>query len=387
MPELSLDDTLDIVAPDKKFGESVPEMAGARAHRSDPIHRLYPQTSFDSAARERSAPRPRRDEERLSRVVSRVSRLDFSPATKASLVDSGLEVVLTGAGGWLGQATLEMLESSFGTQMVSRTHLFASSHRGMTIRSGTRLEVHPLKDLPRLRIGPHLLVHCAFATRERVSQLGTSNYVALNEAITELVVGHVRTSRPIGIVVPSSGAVYLGDNLATNPYGVLKKRDEGLFLDAVQEGSTSRLVIPRLFNLAGPFLNKPDLYVLGSVIRDIVRGGPIQLRATSPVVRSYVHVVDLVDLTFAMMLGEDPIPLEAFDTAGEREIEVGELAELAASVLGQPGMAIQRPPLEDIPVDRYVGDSALMNALANSYRIEMKALPDQIKDTAAYLEA
>ena len=75
------------------------------------------------------------------------------------------------------------------------------------------------------------------------------------------------------------------------------------------------------------------------------------------------------------MLGGGPAPLEAFDTAGEREIEVGELAALAASVLGQPEMEILRPALDGTPADRYVGDPAIFNFLARSYGIELQTLP------------
>lgn len=317
-----------------------------------------------------------------------MSQLNFVQTTGGRLIESGLDVVVTGGGGWLGQATLEMLESSLGAQLASRTHVFASSRRSMKLRSGTRLEVYPLNELSRLKIGPHLLTHFAFATREFVAQLGVAEYIARNEEITELVTGHVAKSRPVGMLVLSSGAVYLGEDLATNPYGVLKRRDERQFRKAAEEsggvGPTPRAVIPRLFNLAGPFLNKPD-YVLGSIIRDIALGGPIQLHATHPVVRSYVHVGDLVDLAFAIMMGEGPMPLEAFDTAGEREVEVGELAELAASLLGEPGIEIRRPPLDDTPADRYVGDSAVISSLARAYGIEMRALSIQIEDTARYM--
>jgi nucleoside-diphosphate-sugar epimerase len=141
-----------------------------------------------------------------------------------------------------------------------------------------------------------------------------------------------------------------------------------------------------LFNLAGPFLNKPDHYVLGSIIRDIGRGGPIRLHAAKPVVRSYIHVKDLVELAFAILLGDKPAPLEAFDTAGEGEIEVGELAALAASVLGEPGMPILRPPFDGSLADRYVGDPSVIRSLARSYRIEMHTLSRQIEDTASYME-
>ncbi len=316
-----------------------------------------------------------------------MSLLSFSSTTTARLVDSGLDVVVTGGGGWLGQATLEMLESWLGPEMASRTHVFASNRRSMTLRSGTRLEVHPLGELSRLEIGPHVLAHYAFATRELVSELGPTDYVARNGEITEGVLAHVRRSRPMGIVIPSSGAVYRGDDLATNPYGVLKARDEQRFGEAAREAGSPRLVIPRVFNLAGPFLNKPDHYVLGSIIRDIAAGGPIRLSATGPVVRSYVHVRDLIDLSFAMMVGEGPVPTEAFDTAGERDIEVGELAELTASVLGASGVEIQRPLADGTPPDRYVGDPTVITLLAGLYAIEMKTLPRQIEDTARYMGA
>jgi nucleoside-diphosphate-sugar epimerase len=318
-----------------------------------------------------------------------MSRLAFSSITGARLLESGLDVVVTGGGGWLGQATLEMLDSSFGPHLASRVHVFASSRRSMTLRSGTQLEVLPLRELPRLRVGPHLLTHYAFATRELAAQLGASEYIARNEEITAMVAVHVTRSQPVGMVVLSSGAVYLGDDLSANPYGVLKARDERHFLDLAEgmggKGPTPRIVVPRLFNLAGPFLNKPDHYVLGSIINDIARGGPIRLHAARPVVRSYVHVCDLVELVFAMIMGEGPMPHVAFDTAGECEVEVGELAELAASVLGEPGMPIRRPPLDGSATDRYVGDSTIIDSLAKSYGMTMQPLSRQVEDTARYL--
>jgi nucleoside-diphosphate-sugar epimerase len=104
------------------------------------------------------------------------------------------------------------------------------------------------------------------------------------------------------------------------------------------------------------------------------------------VVRSYIHVKDLVDLAFAILLGERSTPLEAFDTAGEGEIEVGELAALAASVLGRPGTPILRPPLDQTSTDRYVGDPSVISSLARSYGIEMQKLSRQIEDTARYMD-
>lgn len=318
-----------------------------------------------------------------------MKRLSLAPALSAKLLDSGLEVVVTGASGWLGQATLEVLESCLGPALQARVHAFASVAKSMTLRSGTQIDVHPLTDLRRWGGAPHLLTHYAFVTREYVTAVGITGYVARNEAITSVVADHVARHQPVGMAFLSSGAVYLGDDLATNPYGVLKARDERTFFDLAgrhrDRGPGLRLVVPRLFNLSGPFLHKPDDLVLGSIIRDIDSGGPIRLKATHPVVRSYIAVGDLIELAWASLLDERPLPLEGFDTAGEREVEVGELAELASSVLGHTGMPIERPPLESPSSDRYVGDPTTMRSLMARYGIVMQHLPSQIADTAEFM--
>ncbi len=161
--------------------------------------------------------------------------MDFSAATKAQLIESGIEIIVTGGGGWLGQATLEMLESCLGGQLLTRVHVFASNHRTVRLRTGTSLEMHPLRDLLQLKVGPHLLANYAFATRELTSRISMAAYVARNDEISQLVTDHISENRPIGMLALSSGAVYLGDDLATNPYGVLKARDERRFLDVAME--------------------------------------------------------------------------------------------------------------------------------------------------------
>lgn len=83
-----------------------------------------------------------------------MSRLQFSRATEAKLLESRLDVVVTGCGGWLGQATLEMLESSLGAQFASRVHGFASSARTLKLRSGTEFGVSPLGELQRVKPAP-----------------------------------------------------------------------------------------------------------------------------------------------------------------------------------------------------------------------------------------
>ena len=85
------------------------------------------------------------------------------------------------------------------------------------------------------------------------------------------------------------------------------------------------------------------------------------------------------------MIGDGPVPEAAFDTAGECEIEVGELAELAIEMLADRSVAIERPPPDGSPEDRYVGDPTTMRLLIQEYELAVRPLPQQIADTARFL--
>lgn len=325
------------------------------------------------------------------RVVD--ERLAFASPVHHALMSSETAVAVTGAGGWLGRATLEMLEESLGREgLRDRVAAYGSTRRTMQLRSGTVVRVEPLSELAgngHLGSTPHLLAHYAFLTREHVKEMPAADYLARNRAISDALATHAVRAPVAGIFVPSSGAVYrpdrsLADDLAENPYGALKLADERRFLDLAARPGGPGVVVFRLFNLSGPFLNKAERYVLGSILTDIARGGPVRLLADHPVVRSYVHVRDVVDLAFAAMLGVAPLPPGPVDTASDREVEIGELAQLALEVLGRPHLLVDRPPLTG-PADRYVGDGTAFAELAAAVGVVPVPLRTQVADTAAYL--
>jgi UDP-glucuronate decarboxylase len=315
--------------------------------------------------------------------------LMFSDPISTSLAHSDLELVVTGAGGWIGQATIEMLESSLGPSFSQRVHLFASYPRTMTLRSGTSVQCQSLDQLHSTTVGSHLLVHLAYVTKEFVAERGPLAFIDANAHISATIQAHVQNTDVVGLFFPSSGAVYgtdgeIDDDLASNPYGALKFRDEQRFRALLS--SPQRAAVIRLFNLSGPFLTKSDRFVLGSILKDLASGRIVNLMADRPVIRSYIHVQDLVELAFAIMLGHVDGPNQSFDTAGEREIEVGELALLAAAVLGKGAIEIERPPMaSDGSPDRYVGDGAVQRSLAAQLGQQFFGLEDQIKDTATFL--
>ncbi len=234
-----------------------------------------------------------------------------------------------------------------------------------------------------------MLIHLAYVTKEYVEERGPDAFIDANDRISAIIEAHAQHTDVVGLFFPSSGAVYgpegqINDDVDSNPYGALKFRDEERFRALL--AAPQRAAVIRLFNLSGPFLTKSDRFVLGSILKDLSSGRVVSLKADRPVIRSYIHVQDLVELAFAIMLEHVNGPNRSFDTAGEREIEVGELALLAAAVLGKGAIEIERPPMaRDALADRYVGDGTVQDSLAARLGQQFLRLEDQIRDTATFL--
>jgi UDP-glucuronate decarboxylase len=328
------------------------------------------------------------DERSAERGNMRISRLP--PSLASALHASDLGVVVTGAGGWLGQAAVEMLAEVFGESAGQRLALFSSNERMHRLPSGEPLACRPFASIAELPARPWLFFHFAYVTRDRLGEFGLAEYVRVNRVITGEVIEAARRVKAAGLFVPSSGAVYrrnreLESDLVKNPYGVLKLEDEQAFAGLAHELGC-RALIPRVFNLAGPFINKLGSYALSSLILAAQQGQPLSIRAAHRVVRSYIHVADLIGLALAILLEGGPEPIARFDTAGERAVEVGELATCIQSTLGTR-LPIERPPLnpDRNTDDIYVGEREPMQSLMARYHIDLMPLEDQIRDTARYL--
>jgi UDP-glucuronate decarboxylase len=318
-------------------------------------------------------------------------RLVLPERIAKALRQSELDIVVTGAGGWLGAASLELIADALGpAEFEHRVHAFAERPRWLRLVNGVEILLKRPDVLDRFETGPCLMLHYAFLGREKLAAMTPAAYIAANEAISARARRAIGNLRPRGVFLTSSGAVYGADgavdsDLAGNPYGVLKHRDEIAFAEACRR-TGAVLATARIFNLSGPYINKLAGYALACFIRDALAGRPIAVRANRRVERSYVAIGDVLALALAALL--DPRRESvSFETAGERVVEVGELAALVRDGLGRDDLAIERPPLDPaLPAERYVGDPTAMRALAARHGIGFEDLPSQIRRTADYLK-
>jgi len=296
--------------------------------------------------------------------------LEFRPAFAAAIGSS--PVVITGAGGWLGQAALEMFAASVP---LSQIHAFGSAARMQKLRNGTSIAVEPLASLPALAVREAIIFHLAFLTREHAGNMPLAAYSEANRAISATVEAFVQTHGARGLFVPSSGAAYKADPVH-NPYGSLKIEDEWRFA-----ALGTPAVNMRVFNLSGPFINKLDSYALACIIRDLQANRPVTLHAGRPIWRGYAHVSDVLNIALGLILNSTSPPV--FDTWGE-PIELSTLAARAAGLLHKP-LTIERPEWQNDAADKYLGNDAAYLAHAYALGLEPASLDQQILDTAAYL--
>lgn len=299
---------------------------------------------------------------------------------------SDRRIVITGAGGWLGLATLDLLADALGGHFVDRVQCFGATARTIILGGGRSISQQPLEALSSLSRTPSSLLHFAFLTKDRAEGMAEAEYRAANVAIRDKVLAALS---PIGVdrlFGASSGAAAKADDpqasAAMRLYGELKLLDEEAFAEWAS-GTPGRLaVIGRIFNVTGPYINKHEAYAIASFILDALAGRAIAVRATRRVVRANVAIRELMSLVFAM-LAEDRGPVVRFDSGGD-PLELGELATVVSHRLS--GRGVQRAAITDPVADIYHGDVAAYRALLKRHGIGSVALGDQIAETAAYLQ-
>lgn len=316
-----------------------------------------------------------------------LSDFRLAPGVRSAVRDDRRRIVVVGARGWIGRSALALLHESLGPEaFAGRVACFGSGAGTVDLENGVLAPQRPLSELGRLDARPTLVLHLAFLTKDKVAGMDPDAYAAANRALSRQV---LEALAPIGadrLFVASSGAAAFADDPEAAAdlrlYGALKREDEAMFAAwAEAEPAARRAAVARIYSVSGPYINKHQAYALASLILDALAGRPVEVRAPKAVLRSYVAVRELLSLAFAELLADAGPPAARFDTGGQA-LELGAVAEAVAEVLG--GEVVRRP-ITEAKDNRYVGDDDAWRALLARHGIAHLALPDQIRETAAYL--
>lgn len=298
--------------------------------------------------------------------------------------DSRIAVV--GASGWIGMALVDQILAVEPSLSPDRLRLFGSGRRPLH-PGAHRLQIEPLEGAEPLRDGDWLVLHAAVVGADRVEGEDGTEIRRRNDRLMQQVLTLAQTGQTRRLVFFSSGAAgrRQSGGPARQAYAQMKHDHEVEIADWAER--TERAVLtPRVFNLGGPFINHAEAYALGDFILGLTQHERINIGASRPVFRSYVHVLEMARVILDMAVDDAQSPA-AFDVGGAEIVELHALARLVAQVLGRVEAVITRPEPDGSDGDWYVGEAQrYQNAL---FQLGERPMPltQIVADTAAYLEA
>lgn len=303
------------------------------------------------------------------------SPIGLPPAMAQRLAAEGGTFAVTGATGWFGRVTLDLLARALGpAEFARRVTAYASRAQAVEVTGAGTVGVLPLDELEPA----DTLLHYAFVTRRGLPPEQVDAFVRTNVAITSRVLGVVAGGRVARLFVTSSGAARRPD-MELNPYGALKALDELAFAEASRRAGTA-CVVARVFNVAGAHMTHAGVYALGDLLGRASRGEPLEIAARGDVVRSYVGVEEVVGVALGELLDGRS---DCFETAGEEEVEVEQLARTVRRVVGREDLAIVRHRAAGAVPDVYVGDGTRFGELAARHGVVLRSLEQLVAAAAA----
>jgi nucleoside-diphosphate-sugar epimerase len=292
-------------------------------------------------------------------------------------------IVITGASGWIGNALLARIARNYGSGWSHRVTLFGQSAREYRAPDGTMLQMRALSTIDGADIEGALVIHLAYLTKEKVDTLGERVFTDTNLDIDDHMLRALAAGCPHAVFIASSGAAALAEQgIDRHPYGLCKLRQEDRFL-AWSTKSGIAILAGRIFNLAGPYINKIESYAIGSFILQAKTKGAIEIEAQIPIFRSFLHVDDLC----AMILGAADraigydVPI---DLCGAEVLEMGDIAALTAS-LSSRHVTVARAQLRTDAANAYLGNFVDTKRLALQLGLDLAPFSSQLKDTIAWL--
>jgi nucleoside-diphosphate-sugar epimerase len=297
---------------------------------------------------------------------------------------AGSRFVVTGVSGWVGRAVTARLAAGLGADWREQVSLFGSRQGELDFGPSGGAQIRALQSMTGEDTAGAYVFHFAFLGKERLDDLGISDFVRQNCSIDDAVLSAFRQGRPKRAFVSSSGAAADAlDRSKRNGYGLCKLLQEDRFLEWT--AGSGDVFIGRIYNISGPFINKLQSYALSSCIIQALHSAKIELSASRLTYRSYIHIYDVIDIIFRTLTDRMAMPASPVDLCGGEVVEIGELASRIGDHLGVPRNQIHRPDVETGQRNVYLGNSIETHNLGFTYNLTFRDFSSQIRDTAEYI--
>ena len=290
-----------------------------------------------------------------------------------------LNIIITGASGFIGRATLQYFYRIFQDKIGELVFPISASQKNIKLSNNFSIKTYDYShNFDKNKT--YIILHYSYATKARLETLSDDEFNKNCQKINDSLGKIIRNYRIESMIFPSSGAIYNQNNL----YAKNKINDELYFLELSKKYNFN-LMIPRIFNLGGPFINQPQTYALNNFILQAKANKKIMINANNDVFRSYIHVENLIDLFFKWLIDKNKETPLIFDISSPRKIEIKDLAKKISEVLKINCEIIAPNYNSQNPIDDYVGDSTKILSLCQKYQINLADLEQIILDTNLFL--
>jgi UDP-glucuronate decarboxylase len=288
-----------------------------------------------------------------------------------------MKILVTGATGWLGQASLQAIKKVMPEVKSEDLYLYASRERAHVVPSFGEIQVHGLKSNIFLPKNVDLFISLALKTRDYSFKIGEKEYLKSNMEIVARNLELINSTNPIDIILISSGVVsnYLEGKQALDPYTEIKLLEEKLFNEYAKQNN-SRLIILRLWGATGELMTEPLKYAIGNLIFQAETSNKIIINSRNEVFRKYSDATQI----FEVLLHALQLNYSGTLNSGGTVVEIGLLAELIAKIYDKPIEIVRTREVGSAP-DDYVPTDSKFNELAGKVGIDLLSLEDQISLT------
>ena len=233
-------------------------------------------------------------------------------------------IIITGSSGWLGKATIEYFYKIFQDKISEFVFPISSSQKNIILSDNFSIKTYDYSyNFDKNKI--YIILHYGYATKDKLAILSDDEFNKNCQKINDSLHQIIKYYRIESLIFPSSGAIYKQNNL----YAKNKIDDELYFLELSKKYNFN-LMIPRIFNIGGPFINKPQEYALSNIILQAKAHQKIIINANNDVFRSYIHVENLINLFFKWLIDKNKETPLIFDVSSPHKIEIKDLAKKLA---------------------------------------------------------
>lgn len=287
------------------------------------------------------------------------------------------KIAISGSTGWLGKELIKILNSRKSNKV--NMELFGSKNAKFIIAE----KKYEAKSFSNVNLNSNFdyFYDFAFLTRDKIDKIGIKDYFDINSVIINNSVNLIKASKPISVILASSGAVYnegANHKIANNSlYADLKNLQEEKIREACHI-SGSNLIIVRIFNISGNGIYKVKNFAISDFIERSLLNKNIEIESDYLVFRRYCDVTQLLQLL--VKLSEEKITT-TFDSGGYK-IEIRELAQRIITLLNSKTKVISKAISKQLPTDNYFSNSNEYELLLKKYLNEKSiSIENQIKIT------